>query len=79
MNRRAFFNTYFFAPLVIILYLYAWIYIFGPVMAEYGTNLAISQGMTGLEGLLWRTMNVWAGLLPLLVYIIYVGTYGGGE
>lgn len=77
MNKRGFFGMFILVPIFIILYIYCWIFIFGPVMAEFGTNLAVSQGMTGFEGLVWRTMNIWAGLVPLLLYIAYQGFYGG--
>lgn len=78
MNKKAFLGTFFFAPLIIIIYVFCWVFIFGPVMAEFGTGLAQSQGMTGFEGLIWSTLNIWAGALPLLAYIIWIG-YGGGE
>lgn len=80
MNRKAaIFTSYFMAPLFIILYLYAWIFIFGPVLAQFGTTYAINAGLTGFEGLVWRTINIWAGLIPLILYIMAVGAYGGQQ
>lgn len=78
MNRKAIMGLIFWTPLLIILYLYLWIFMFGPVMAQFGVSLADREGLTGLHGFLWRTMNIWGGLLPLLAYILWAG-YMGGE
>lgn len=79
MNKKGFADTYFFAPITIILYIICWIYIFGPILAQQGTQIVINNGYTGLDAIIWNTMNIWAGLLPLIAYIIFVGYYGGNQ
>lgn len=79
MNNKGFGDAFFWVPLTVITYTFCWVFIFGPPLAQMGGELVVSQGMTGLEAFVWRTMNIWAGFLPLLAYIIYSGVYGGNQ
>lgn len=79
MNKKGFMDAFFWTPLIIIVYVYCWIFIFGPIMAQFGAELVTSQGLVGTEALLWKTLNIWGGLIPLLIFIAWKGLGGGGQ
>lgn len=79
MNKKGFADAFFWAPLTIIVYLFCWIFIFGPFLGQLGVEAVTTNGLTGLEAFIWSTMNIWAGAIPLIAYIIYIGYYGGQQ
>lgn len=77
MNRRGTFLNMFWTIAIIIAYIYAWIFVFGPILGQFGVDTANAQNMVGLEALMYKTLNIWAGFIPLLIFI--VGNYLAGD
>lgn len=48
-------------------------------MTRFGLVFALVFVLALNAFFFWNTMNIWAGLLPLLAYIIYIGIYGGNS